>query len=257
MRFFTVRFKYVLMAFALALAFAVACFTAGVSGAAEVYFSNEKRSLPIYSVEREDNKIAISFDCAWGTEHTDAILQALERTGVRATFFAVQFWVEKYPSYVKKIDRAGHEFGTHGATHSYMSKQSEAEIRTELKTSSDAIKALTGRKVTLFRPPYGDYDNQLVDTAKEMGLFPIQWDVDSLDWKDLSASDIAARIVERVQSGSIILCHNNGLHTAEAVPIVIDTLVAKGYEFVPIGELIYRENYTVDATGRQILQQAQ
>ena len=111
---------------------------------------------------------------------------------------------------------------------------------------------MTGKPVELFRPPYGDYDNELIDTAGAMGLYPIQWDVDSLDWKDLSASDIAERIINQVKSGSIILCHNNGLHTAEALPIVIDALHAKGFEFVPIGELIYRENYTIDHAGKQI-----
>ena len=90
-----------------------------------------------------------------------------------------------------------------------------------------------------------------------MGIMPVQWDVDSLDWKDLSAADIAERIISRVKSGSIILCHNNGLHTAEALPIVIDALHAKGFTFVPIGELIYYENYTIDVTGRQHLQTAQ
>ena len=132
-----------------------------------------------------------------------------------------------------------------------MSKQGETEIRAELKSSAEAIRNITGKEVTLFRPPYGDYDDLLIDTSNSMGLYPIQWDVDSLDWKDLSASDIASRIVDRVKSGSIILCHNNGLHTAEALPIVIDTLRAKGYEFVPIGELIYSDNYTIDATGKQ------
>ena len=203
-------------------------------------------------MERSDNKIAISFDCAWGVDYTDEILSHLAEANVHATFFMVQFWTEKYPEYVKKISEAGHEIGTHSATHSYMSKQSESEIRAELKSSSEAITNITGKPVEVFRPPYGDYDNLLIDTSNAMGLYPIQWDVDSLDWKDLSASDISSRIVERVKSGSIILCHNNGLHTAEALPIVIDTLRAKGYEFVPIGELIYRENYTIDATGKQI-----
>lgn len=243
--------KSVVLAVALVAILLLSAFAASATGAAQVYWSGT-RSLPIYSVEREDNKISISFDCAWGTEHTDAILQALSAGNVRATFFMVQFWTEKYPDYVKKIDENGHEIGTHSATHSYMSKQSETEILGELRSSSEAIEKITEKRVTLFRPPYGDYDDLLVDTANGMGIFPVQWDVDSLDWKDLSASDIAARIVERVKSGSIILCHNNGLHTADALPIVIDTLRAKGYEFVPIGELIYRENYTIDASGRQI-----
>lgn len=253
MRFITFRLKHAALAFALVLLLTASAFTANAAGAAEVYWSGSSpRSLPIYNVGREDNKIAISFDCAWGTEHTDAILENLANAKVRATWFMVEFWSTKYPEYVKKIDEAGHEIGTHSKTHSYMSKLSQTEIEAEIKSSSEAITEITGKPVELFRPPYGDYNNLLIDTVNAMGIYPIQWDVDSLDWKDLSAADIASRIVERVKSGSIILCHNNGLHTAEALPVLIDTLRAKGFEFVPIGELIYRENYTIDASGKQI-----
>ncbi len=251
MKFITVRLKSVALAAALAALVAAGTLTASAAGAAEVYWSGA-RSLPIYSVERDDNKVALSFDCAWGVDSTDAILACLGEKKVHVTFFTVQFWAEKYPEYLKKISEQGHEVGTHSATHSYMSRLSQTEIEAELKNSSAAIEQITGKSVELFRPPYGDYDNLLIDTSNAMGLYPIQWDVDSLDWKDLSASDIAARIVARTRSGSIILMHNNGLHTAEALPIVIDTLRANGFDFVPIGELIYRENFTIDATGRQI-----
>jgi len=250
MRFFTFRLRYLVAAAVLASALVCAFFAAKETDAAQVYWSGT-RSLPVYSVEREDKKIAISFDCAWGTEYTDALIEYMRDSHIRATFFMVQFWTEKYPDYVKKIAAAGHEIGTHSATHSHMSAQSEQEIRAELNSSSLAIEEITGQKVTLFRPPYGDYDNLLIDTANDMGLIPVQWDVDSLDWKDLSATEISARVVSRVKSGSIILCHNNGLHTAEALPIIFDTLRAAGYTFVPVGELIYRENYTIDAAGRQ------
>ena len=221
------------------------------TGAYAVFTGGTVRKLPVYSVEREDKKIAITFDCAWGTEHTDAILKALEAENVRATFFMVQFWTEKYPEYVKKIDAAGHEIGTHSATHSQMSKLSESEIRKELQTSSQAIESVTGKKVELFRAPFGDYDDLLVETAQSMGLYTIQWDVDSLDWKNLTASEITLRIAGKVQPGSIILCHNNGLHTAEALPAVLAMLKNSGYEFVPVGELIHRGNFTMDANGRQ------
>lgn len=221
------------------------------TGAYAVYFGNTPRLVPIYSVDREDKVVSISFDCAWGVDYTDEILNALRVSNVRATWFMVEFWAEKYPEYVKKIDEAGHEIGTHSSTHSYMSKQNAEEIKLELSTSSEAIEGITGKKVELFRPPYGDYDNELIKTASELGYYTIQWDTDSLDWKDLSATDIAMRVINGVQSGSIILMHNNGLHTAEAVPIILETLKNKGYSFVPIGELIYRENYTVDGTGRQ------
>ena len=213
--------------------------------------TSAKRSLPIYSVATEEKKLAISFDCAWGVDYTDKLLDIMEKNNVRCTFFAVQFWVEKYPEYAEKIVNAGHELGTHSRTHSYMSKLSEAEIRDELKTSAAAIEKATGQKTNLFRAPYGDYNNLLVDTAKSLGLYTIQWDVDSLDWKNLSATEIALRIVNGAKNGSIILCHNNGLHTADALPLIFSTLQNRGYQFVPIGELIYKDNYTIDASGKQ------
>lgn len=218
--------------------------------------SAKKRSLPIYSVERTDKTIAISFDCAWGVEHTDELLKIMDEYGVKSTFFAVQFWVEKYPEYVEKIVLKGHEMGTHSKTHPKMSTLSEEQMRDELTSSVAAIekatKGLVERTVELFRPPFGDYNDRLIDVAKDTGLFSVQWDVDSLDWKGLSGQEIALRVINGVKSGSIILCHNNGEHTAEALPMIFSTLINKGYRFVPIGELIYRENYAIRSDGRQI-----
>ena len=211
------------------------------------------RSLPIYSVATEEKKVAISFDCAWGVDYTEKLLDIMEKNDVRCTFFAVQFWVEKYPEYAAKIVDSGHELGTHSRTHSYMSKLSKEQIIDELTTSAQAIEKATGQKTNLFRAPYGDYNNLLIDTAKELSLYTIQWDVDSLDWKNLSGTEIALRVVNGVKNGSIILCHNNGLHTAEALPMIFSTLKNRGYTFVPIGELIYKENYTLDSSGKQHL----
>ena len=220
--------------------------------AAAVYLGKVKRSLPIYAVRTEQKKVAITFDCAWGVEHTDEILSEMAREDVKCTFFMVEFWAKKYPDYVKKIDEAGHEIGTHSATHSYMSKLSSAQIESELNSSLAAISAVTGKKHNLFRAPYGDYNDRLIDTAKGMGIYTIQWDVDSLDWKDLTADQIAMRVLSRVKSGSIILCHNNGKYTAKALPLIFADLKNKGYQFVPVGELIYKENYDVTADGTQI-----
>ncbi len=221
------------------------------TGAYAVYYGNTPRLLPIYCVEREEKVVSITFDCAWGTEYTDALLTALKRSEVRATFFMVEFWTEKYPEFVRKIHESGCEIGTHSSTHSYMSKLNAADIKAELTSSAGAIEKITGEKVDLFRAPYGDYDDELIKTASESGFYTVQWDVDSLDWKDLSASDIAMRVVNGVKNGSIILMHNNGLHTAEAVPIILETLKNRGYTFLPVGELIYRENYVIDGTGMQ------
>ena len=231
---------------ALALVILLRC-----TGAYVLLAGGTVRRLPVYSVERADKAIAITFDWAWGTERTDAILQACAREGVRATFFMVEFWAEKYPDYVRKIDGAGHEIGTHSATHSHMAGMAEERIRAELRAPSGAIPAVTGKEVKLFRAPFGEYDDRLIRTAEEEGYTVIQWDVDSLDWKDLSASEIALRVTSRVQPGSIILCHNNGLHTAEALPAILDALQTGGYTFVPVGELLLQGETTVDARGRQ------
>ena len=247
----TFKLKNAVLTAVALIVFTVLSVSVYFTGAYSVYYGKTPRLVPIYSVEREDKVVSISFDCAWGVEHTDDILNALKVSGVRATWFMVEFWAEKYPEYVKKIDNAGHEIGTHSSSHSYMSKQNSEEIKLELSTSSEAIKSVTGKDVNLFRPPYGDYDDELIKTASEQGYYSIQWDTDSLDWKDLSATDIAMRVINNVQNGSIILMHNNGLHTAEAVPIILETLKNKGYSFVPIGELIYKDNYTIDGTGRQ------
>lgn len=252
MRFITVYIRRAGALIGLIALVAASIFALSATGAYAVYFGGTTRSLPIYCVERDDKKIAISFDCAWGTEHTDDILSALSAANVRATFFMVQFWTERYPDYVKKIAESGCEIGTHSATHSYMSKMNEEDIRSELISSSKAISDITGKSVELFRAPYGDYDDLVIDTAADVGLYTIQWDVDSLDWKNLSATDIAIRIINKVQPGSIILCHNNGLHTAEALPIIFDTLINRGYTFVPIGELIYRDGNAIDSSGRQL-----
>lgn len=233
-------------------AFAVA---AGAVRNESIYaFSQNKtaRKLPIYSVERSDKKIAISFDCAWGNEHTETLLNVMDEYGVKCTFFCVSFWAEKYPDDLKEIIARGHEAGTHSKTHPKMSKLSEKEITDELEYSCRVIKDITGIKPVLFRPPFGDYDDLLIETAQKLSLYTIQWDVDSLDWKDLSANDIAKRVISKTKSGSIILCHNNGKHTAESLPLIFATLKAKGYEFVKISDLIYKEGYKIDVNGRQI-----
>lgn len=228
------------------------CLCVGVGGYATAKtVSGAKRKLPIYCVAREDKVVSISFDCAWGVEYTDEILSALAGAEIKCTFFAVEFWVKKYPDYARKIVEAGHELGTHSKTHPYMSKLSAPQIDEELSSSSRAIFEATGVKPTLFRAPYGDYDDTLIERAEAQGLYTIQWDVDSLDWKNLPATEIALRIVNGVKPGSIILCHNNGLHTAKSLPMVFSTLKNRGYRFVPIGEIIYKNGYEIDHTGRQ------
>lgn len=239
--------------FSLIFAITITIYVLSVTGAYAVFYSRATKKLPIYSVGTEEKKVAISFDCAWGVDYTDSLLETMQNHNVKCTFFAVEFWVDKHPDYVKKIDDAGHEMGTHSATHPYMSKLSKSAIIKELTTSSEKISAITGKKVEVFRAPYGDYNDLLIETAREMGLFTIQWDVDSLDWKDLSKEKIFERVVSRVKNGSIVLFHNQGLHTHEALEDIIIALRSKGFAFVTIGDLIYKDNFYMQPDGRQVL----
>lgn len=246
MKVFVVKGK-VLLIVLLALICAIVPSTAIIATVA----GKEVKELPIYSVKTDEKKVAISFDCAWGTQYTDKLLSIMQEENVKSTFFMVEFWTNKNPEYVKKISEFGHEIGTHSATHPEMSKLSTEKIKAELTSSANAITKITGKKVELFRPPFGDYNNNVINSARELNLYTIQWDVDSLDWKNLSAKEITSRVLKGVNNGSIVLFHNNGLHTATALPDIIKALKAQGYQFVTIGELIYRENYKIDNTGMQ------
>lgn len=210
------------------------------------------RLLPIYSVETEKKQIAISFDAAWGNSDTQKIIDVLNEYGVKATFFAVGAWVDKYPESVKALCDAGHSVQNHSNSHPHMPQLSIAKMKDEITSCNQKIKAITGVEPTLLRPPYGDYDNTLIETVESLDMYTIQWDVDSLDWKDSStAESICKRVISKAKNGSIILCHNGARHTAEALPTILDTLKKDGYEFVLISDLIYKENYEIDHTGKQ------
>lgn len=206
---------------------------------------------PIYSVDTPDKKIAISFDACWGAELTEPILSILKKYDVKTTFFLVNIWINDYPDLVKTIVAEGHELGLHSTSHPDFVKLSAEEMKQELKENYEAIERISGFKPILFRPPFGSYNNTLIQVAEEMGIHVIQWDVDSLDWKDLTAEQIHERVTSRVQSGSIVLFHNNGKHTAQSLPGIIETLQGEGYEIVPISQLIHLKNYYVDNNGVQ------
>lgn len=161
-------------------------------------------------------------------------------------------WVDKYPESVKALHDAGHEVMNHSGTHPHMPKLSRADMQKELETCNDKISAITGVRPKLFRPPYGDYNNALVETVEQAGMYTIQWDVDSLDWKDLSAKQMMDRVLPKIVPGSIVLFHNGGKHTPEVLPLLLKALIEDGYKIVRVSEIIYYDNYEIDHAGRQI-----
>lgn len=222
-----------------------------VSSPAIVGASATSRILPVYSVEREDKIVAISFDAAWGNEDTQTLIDILDQHDVHASFFVVGEWVEKYPESVKALSDAGNEVMNHSSNHAHFSSLTTEQITADITACNEKIAAITGVKPSLFRCPYGEYDDHVIQAVKDMGMTAIQWDVDSLDWKGISAQEIQQRVLKNVRSGSIVLFHNAAEHTPEALPGIIEALQADGYTIVPISQILLQGETYIDNTGRQ------
>lgn len=213
--------------------------------------SASDRQLPIYCVQRDDKTVALSFDAAWGNEDTQELIDILNKYNIHATFFVVGQWVDKYPESVKALSDAGNEVMSHSDDHAHFAQLSADEIKSNIAASNEKIKNITGTEPTLFRCPYGEYNDTVISTVNSMGMSAIQWDVDSLDWKGISASDISDRVLKNVKSGSIVLFHNAAENTPEALPGIIEGLIADGYKIVPVSQILLTGDYTIDNTGMQ------
>lgn len=211
----------------------------------------EQRKLPIYRVERADNKIAVTFDVAWENSNTDELLDILNEYDAKATFFITGDWCDRYPDDVKKFADAGHEIENHSDQHPHVEGINVNDLINDTRECSRKIKMITGKEPVLYRAPYGEYDDSLLTTLEGMGLKTIQWDVDSVDWNKPTAEQITKKVLENTKSGSILLFHNDLQNTTEALPNVLKGLKEKGFEFVTVDELILHDNYTIDANGEQ------
>ena len=212
-----------------------------------------QRLVPIYYVDTPEKKVAFSFDASWGAERTERILDILDQHSIKTTFFLTGFWVDEYPHYVKLIAERGHEIGNHTFSHPHLSGMSEEQIKEELLKLEQMIGGLTGKRPDLFRAPFGEYSNQVISTAEELGYTTIQWSIDSLDWQNLTRDEIEQRVNSRAHEGAIVLFHNNGLYTADALPGIINYYRRQGYTILPISALIYHQDYTIDPhSGAQV-----
>lgn len=212
-----------------------------------------KRIIPIYSVNTDEKKVSLSFDAAWGADDTDSLLETLAKHDVKATFFLVGDWVRKYPDEVKRIAAAGHDIGNHSDKHPHMASMSKEQIKEDTMRAHNSTKELLGIDMNLFRPPFGEYNNTVMEALKECGYYVIQWDVDSLDWKEHGLQPLIDKVLKHkdLGNGSIVLMHNNAKYTKDALESIIVGLKEQGYEMVPLSQLIMKEDYKTDHTGRQ------
>ena len=246
------RYKKPVSCFALLLAAAAIFWT--VSSPRIVGVSATSRKLPIYNVQKDEKVVSLTFDAAWGNEDTQQLIDTFEEYGVKATFFVVGEWVDKYPESVKALHDAGHEVMNHSNDHAHFNSLSAEQIKRNVNDCNDKVEAVTGVRPILFRPPYGEYNDNVVQSLTDIGMYTIQWDVDSLDWKDLSAQEIKTRVMNGVKNGSIVLFHNAAKNTPEALPLILRALQEQGYSAVPVSELIYKDDYEMDHTGMQCRQ---
>lgn len=222
-----------------------------ISGTRTAEVLARKRELPVYSVDRNDGRIAISFDAAWGGDKTKKILDILDENGVKATFFLVDIWTRKYPELVQEIAARGNEIGNHSATHPKMTTLSREKIAQELETMSANVEKITGQRPVLFRPPYGDYNNDVVLTARQNGYEVIQWSVDSLDWKNLGVQPLIDRATKNVKSGDIVLFHNDSQYIVDALPAVLKSYREQGLTVGPVSQVLLTGQTTIDPQGKQ------
>ena len=245
MNIFVIKGRFLIFICIIAIIFGV-----GVgAGTAVGVFNTGKRDLPLYSVERNDSKVSITFNCAWGNEDIDDILKALKDKGCKATFFIVGEWAEKYPDSVKKIQADGHEIGTHSYNHRDYTKITSSELIEDIKKCDDIISAITGEVPKLVRTPSGAYNNSVVKAVESLDKICVQWSRDSIDYNNASIEDIYKRSVEKMENGDILLMHTGTPNTAAALPRVLDSICSR-FEQVTVSELMYLENYYVDNTGR-------
>ena len=161
-------------------------------------------------------------------------------------------WIDKYPEAVKKIHEEGHEIGSHSNTHPHVNNLSSEKNLEEIQLSINKIEKITGQKTNLYRTPYGEYNDTVIQTANENGYYTIQWNLDTLDYEGLTGGEMWNRIKDRLQNGSIILSHNGTQHTADSLDLLIKNIKSQGFEITTVSNLIYKDNYSINNNGTQI-----
>ena len=215
-------------------------------------FLTNQRKLPIYSVDTKEKKIAITFDASWGDDRTEDILKTLDKYNAKATFFVVGAWIDQYPAMLKKLNEKGHEVGNHSNKHPIMTTISKEKMIEEIAATDAKIMSITGKQTTLFRCPSGEYNDLVIGTVKSTNHYCIQWDADSIDWKEEGAEIEYNRIIKKTRPGSILLFHNDAKYTPENLIKILEHFKSEGYEFVTVSDLIYKNNYYINESGKQL-----
>ncbi len=211
-----------------------------------------QKLLPIYNVQTEEKKVAFTMNCAWNDDDIDDILKILSDNNTKITFFMVGDWIDKFPEAARKISDAGHEIASHSNTHPHVNNLSYEKNIEEIEKSNDKIKKITGKRTKIYRAPYGEYNDTVIQAATDKGYYTIQWNLDTLDYNGLTGDEMWNRIKDKLKEGDIILSHNGTKNTANSLDMLIKNIKQKGLEIVTISDLIYKDNYSINSSGTQI-----
>lgn len=214
--------------------------------------SSTNENLPIYNVQTEENAVSLTMNCAWNADDIDSILDTLNKCNVKITFFIVGDWADKYPEAVKKISENGHEIGNHSNTHPHVNKLNIDKNCEEITECSEKLKNITGKEVNLYRCPYGEYNNTVINAANSLNYYSIQWSLDTLDYTGLTGNEMWNRLDRKLKKGDIILMHNGTKHTADSLELLIKNIQSKGLEIKKVSDILYKDNYKINENGTQI-----
>jgi probable sporulation protein (polysaccharide deacetylase family) len=208
-----------------------------ITRSVSVFNSNE----PIYKGDTKEKKIAFACNVAWGDEYIPKMLDIFKDNNIHITFFFEGKWAEKNPDVVKDIYQKGHEIGSHGYTHVKYTNLSRQQYEEDIKKSGEILEKITGIKPTLFAPPYGDFNDEVVKVAEQLGYKVILWSLDTIDWNNPSPQTIVDRVMTKYHNGAIVLMHPTQ-NTVEALPQIIKQLKEKGYKITKVSEVIVDNN---------------
>ncbi len=214
--------------------------------------SENRKLLPIYNVQTDENKVALTLNCAWNDNDIDEILSILEANNIKITFFMVGEWIEEYTEAATKIYEAGHELAIHSDTHPHVNELSYSQNVTEIVEANKKVEEITGKATKLYRTPYGEYNDIVIKAAQDNGYYTIQWNHDTLDYTGITGEQMWARLDNKLENGDIILAHNGTRHTADSLDMIIKNIKEEGFEITPVSKIIYLEDYTIDSNGTQI-----
>jgi len=192
---------------------------------------------PIYHGSAETKKIALTTNVVWGEEYVPAMLDILKKNDVKMTFFIGGKWAEDFPELTRKMAESGHELGNHSYSHPHPTFISQIENAREIESTEQAVYKAAQVTTRLYAPPYGEFNNNVLEAAGQLGYKTSMWSIGTIDWQRPPAAEIVRRVVDKAHNGAIVLMHPTK-PTVEALPTIIKTLQKKGYQLTTVSDVI-------------------